>query len=120
MTPATHDITIRRGDTFRLFFRLRYKNPDGTLGDYADLTLWGSGLAQVRASADGALITTMTVTKSNQVTYTGGILLTIPDDVTALLDFTTAVWDFEITNDLGETDTYLEGSAKFTKDVSHP
>jgi hypothetical protein len=121
MIPAPLDITIRRGDTFRLFFRLRNKLPDGTPGDYSDLTAWGTGLAQVRATTDAAVLVEMTVTKANQVTYPGGILLSIPDDVTALLDLPSGCkWDFEITNNLGETDTYLEGAVTFKKDYSRP
>lgn len=122
MIPAKQDIEIRRGDTFRLFFRLRNKLPNGDPGDYPDLTSWGSGLAQVRDAVDGTIIWTMTVTKANQVTYPGGILLSITDTLTKSA-FPTPVpaqgkWDFEIENDLGETDTYLGGDVTFTKDVS--
>src|SRR5687768_1140000 len=112
MIPASHDITIRRGDTFRLFFRLRTKNPDGSPGDYPDLSLWGAGLAQVRDGSD-AVVWTMVVTKANQTTYPGGVLLSITDALTASAfpagTLTGFKWDFEIENDLGETDTYLEG-----------
>jgi hypothetical protein len=41
--------------------------------------------------------------------------------VTALLDLPSGCkWDFEITNNLGETDTYLEGAVTFKKDYSRP
>lgn len=122
MIPAKHDITIRRGDTFRLFFRLRTKNPDGTPGDYQDLTSWGLGLAQVRDGQD-AVVWTMTVTKANQVTYPGGVLLSITAALTTSAfpaTLTGHKWDFEIENDLGETDTYLEGDVTLVKDVSRP
>jgi hypothetical protein len=119
MIPAPQDISIRRGDTFRLFFRLRKKNADGTPGDYQNLDTWGAGLAQIRAGVDGALIVALVVTKANQVNYPGGVLLTIADDVTATLEIPSgAKWDFEIENDLGEVDTYLAGDVTFTKDVS--
>lgn len=123
MIPAQHNITIRRGDTFRLFFRLREKQPDGSPGDYPDLTGWGDGLAQVREGIDGTVIFTMTVTKANQVSYPGGILLSIADDTTKD-DFpdpmpSSPVWDFEIVNSLGETDTYLAGDVTLVKDVSY-
>ena len=123
MIPAPVPITIRRGDTFRLFFRLRRKNADGTPGTYPVLATWGPGLAQVRSAIDGTVIFTMTVTKSDQNTYPGGILLTIPDETTksqwpANNQGSTAVWDFEIANELGEVDTYLEGPVTLVKDVS--
>lgn len=122
MTPAPLNITIRRGDTFRLFFRLRNKNPDGTPGTYPDLTTWGDGLAQVRANADAPdPIVEMAVSKGNQATYPGSVLLTIADDVTAGLTIPAgSVWDFQMVNELGETDTYLEGTVTFSKDVSKP
>lgn len=125
MIPAQADITIRRGDTFRFFFRLRKKNTDGTPGEYPVLTTWGSGLAQVRSAVDGTVVFTMTVTKANQTTYPGGVLLTIPAATTGGVAFpagaspANGVWDFEIANDLGEIDTYLEGSVTYAKDVSH-
>lgn len=126
MIPTRLNITIRRGDTFRLFFRMRKKNPDGTPGDYVNLDTWGAGLAQVRTDYDAPVMFSMTVTKSNQTLYPGGVLLTIDDDVTAAADFTPemvdkkfrGVWDFEISNDLGETDTYIEGDVTFKLDVS--
>lgn len=124
MIPAKLDITIRRGDTFRLFFRLRNKLPNGDPGTYPDLTTWGTGLAQVRDAIDGTIIWTMSVTKANQTTYPGGVLLTIADDLTKSA-FPSPVptggiakWDFELTNDLGETDTYIEGDVTLKKDVS--
>lgn len=125
MRPATKNIFIKRGDTFRLFFRLRKRNVDGTAGEYPDLTTWGTGLAQIRpAKTSTEVIVTMAVTKADQATYPGGVLLTIADDVTADLTLTpgltVAVWDFQISNDLGENDTYLEGDVEFSLDVSRP
>ena len=128
MIPTVLPITIRRGDTFRQGFRIRKRNPDGTVGDYVDLTNWGPGLAQVRIDYDAPVLFDMTITKGNQLAFPGFVLLTIPDDVTAAADFTPEMvdkkfrgkWDFEIANDLGEKDTYIEGDVKFTLDVSRP
>lgn len=122
MVPASRNITIRRGDTFRLFFRLKYVNVDSSV-TYPDLTSWGSGLSQVRQGVDGSIVATMAVTKSNQTTYPGGILLSISAATTAALNpnpTNDLVWDFEITNHLGENDTYIEGAVTFVKDVSKP
>lgn len=116
MIPASHEINIRRGDTFRLYFRIKNKS-----GTYPNLTGWGTGLAQVRDEVDGTVIFTMTVTKGNQTTYPGSVLCMIASAVTKAADFdlhNKGVWDFEITNDLGETDTYIEGPVVLEKDVS--
>lgn len=119
MIPATLDLTIKRGDTFRQFFRLRNKDANGDPSTYPDLTSWGAGLSQIRANADSdTVVATMTITKANQVTYPGGILLTLSAATTASIPAGNYVWDFEIANDLGETDTYLDGAVTVTKDVS--
>ena len=124
MKPAKLDepLFIRRGDTFRFFFRLRKRNPDGSTGDYQDLTTWGPGLAQVRASKDGIVLWTCTVTKSNQTTFPGGVLLSIPAASTKSAFPSPipaeATIDFEIANDLGEVDTYWEADVTLEKDVS--
>ena len=121
MIPAPLDIVIKRGDTFRQFFRLRFKDANGDPGDYPDLTTWGTGASQVRLTteeADPPLIE-LVVTKANQALYPGGILLSIPSATTRDLPLTpVAVWDFEIENDLGETDTYLAGAASVVADVT--
>lgn len=127
MIPASKDITIRRGDTFRYFFRLRQKDPlTGDWGSYQNLTTWGAALAQVRTAVDGTVLFTMTGTKADQTAFPGGMLLTIAAGTganqTAGASFPASlapgVWDCQLTNDLGEVDTYLAGIVTFTKDVS--
>lgn len=123
MKPAPLDtLTIRRGDTFRFFFRLRKKNTDGSPGAYQDLTNWGGGLAQVRNVKDGNILWTCTITKSNQTTFPGGVLLTISAADTKTQwpspQPAEAIIDFEIANDLGEVDTYWEAPVELAKDVS--
>ena len=125
MKPAELDIDITRGDFFSLFFRVRKKLPDGTSGDYEDLTDW-TGLAQIRATYDAPTpLATFTVTFADQVTYKGGVLLSLADTVTSTLDYTEelpskviGLWDVQLTNTLGEPSTYLAGDVTLWKDVS--
>lgn len=46
------------------------------------------------------------------------ITLTIPDEVTATLDFNIAVYTLEFENYLGETSTFAKGSISFEKEVT--
>jgi hypothetical protein len=124
--PYAQDIEVYRGDFFSFFFRVYRVNPDGSQGAYEDLTGW-TGLAQIRASEnDASVIATFTFTPANQTTFPGGVLLSLDETVTET--FTLAgqatsgklgVWDVQLTNTLGEPNTYIKGAVMLEKDVSH-
>lgn len=125
MKPATQDIEIYRGDAFSMFFRIRRKNADGTDGAYEDLTSW-SGIAQIRATTDDSTkIADFVVTFSDQTLYPGGCLISLTAATTSTLTFTgtgntkaIGVYDVQLTNTLGEPNTFLTGAVNLTKDVS--
>jgi hypothetical protein len=75
----------------------------------------------------GSVVATFTVTLADQTTYPGGVLITLDDSITVALTFTPAgteirkeigKWDIQMTNTLGEKNTYLSGAVFLTKDVS--
>lgn len=128
MQPVVQDITVRQGDRFDLFVRLREKvwNPalnagagDWEPGDYIDLT--GKTVrSQIRNdAADATVRAEFTVAISNQVTLKGGCLLTLfPDDTKVLT--ANGVYDVEIetTATPTDTETFLEGAVTLVKEVT--
>ena len=129
MIPAPVNITIRRGDTKNIFFRVRERTWNPALnggaggyeaGPYRDLTGW-SVLSQIRESKDAAdPAATFAVTLSNQTTTPGGVTLKLTAAVTKdmVLPPTGGVWDVQLTDAAGDVHTYIEGSVAFEKDVS--
>lgn len=125
MKPASQNIDITRGDFFSIFVRLRPKNVDGTPGDYTSLAGW-TGKAKAKADYDTVeVLATFTVTLADQVAYPGGVLVSLDDTVTSTLSFVGAgqskkigIWDLEMTNTLGEPNTFLTGDVTLWKDVS--
>lgn len=128
MKPAvlSKNLYIKKGDYFRFFFRVRHKNPDGTPGDYVDLTNYTALKSELRPSKGNAtLYGSFTCTKADQGTFPGGVLLTMTDTVTGALTGITpgvgvAVMDFQMKNDLGEPDTYLEAAVDYDLGVTTP
>jgi hypothetical protein len=130
MQPATKDITIRRGDTKEIFFRVRTKVWNGTTlawepGGYKDLTGY-TVAAQVRETKDAVgVLLTFAVTLGNQADLEngrGGVLLKIPGSETAAVPLATVtgVYDVQFTEPDGDPFTYLEGNVLFTEDVTRP
>lgn len=125
MKPANQDIEIYRGDVFNFFFRVRDILPDGTQGDYRNLTGW-TGKAVIRSALDASgVLATFVVTFADQSLYPGGVLLSLSNTITAGLTFSgtgrsvvIGLWDVELTNDLSEPNTFLTGNVTLTKDVS--
>ena len=123
MRPGVADIDITRGDTFNAFFRIKRKSD----GVYVPLTGW-SGIAQIRVAYDDVTpLASFTVTLANQVSYPGGVLVTMAKTVTATLNYAEPVaskqigiWDCQMTNDIGEDNTFLAGKVTLWKDVSRP
>jgi hypothetical protein len=130
MQPAVKDITIRRGDTKELFFRVRTKVWNATTsawepGPYKDLTGY-TVAAQVRTAKDAtSILLTFAVTLGNQADLTNGrgaVLLKIPGTDTAAVPLATVtgVYDVQFTEPDGDPFTYLEGNVLFTEDVTRP
>lgn len=125
MIPAPVDITLRRGDTKLIFFRVRQRTWDNALGKwvpgaYRDLTGW-SVLSQIRVTADAPdpPLATFSVTLSNQATTPGGVTLRLAPAVTSALDLPEGgVWDVQLTDGAGDVFTYIAGAVSFEKDVS--
>lgn len=119
MKPAPLDIDVYRGDFWSLFFRVRKRDAAGVLIGYEDLTGW-TGISQIRETEDSvALLAEIMVTFSDQVAYPGGVLLSMSGTVTSGLNFLKpAKWDVQLTNTLGEPNTFLKGNATLDKDVS--
>ena len=130
MEPAKKDITIRRGDTKEIFFRVRTKVWNATTslwgpGPYKDLT--GYTIASQVRQTKGANTTLLDfdVTIGNQADVTNGrgaVLLKIPGSETATVptNVATGVYDVQFTEPDGDPFTYLEGNVLFTEDVTRP
>jgi hypothetical protein len=129
MIPYPKDIKVRRGDTKRIFFRVRERvwNPalnggagGWEAGPYRDLTGW-TVLAQIRETTESAEPTaTFTTTLSNQTTTPGGVELKLAPAVTAAMTLPAAGggWDVQLTDLAGDVHTYIEGKVTFEKDYS--
>jgi hypothetical protein len=125
--PAVQDIEIYRGDAFSFFFRVAMYDPvTKAKTGYEDLSGW-TGVAQIRASRDAASpLASFVVTFANQASYTGGVLLTLSSTTTSALNLGNNIdsgvigsWDVQLTNTLGEPNTFIQGSVTLTKDVTH-
>jgi len=127
MKPAKHDIEIRRGDTYELFFRVRTRvwNPTTEVweaGAYRDLTGY-EVTAQLRTAADAATVEIeFTCVLTNQTTVPGGVLVRATPAQTQALIITAGVYDVQLDPDGTGDDkyTYLEGDVTITKDVTRP
>ncbi len=124
MIPAVRDIEIKKGDTFRLFFRVRAMLPNGSPGDYYDLT--GTFPKAQLKKADGTQMAEFSATLGDQVAFPGSILLRLGPVTTAGLEVTTtAKYDVQVSSvdpttidDSDDVDTYLEGKATILADVT--
>lgn len=123
MKPWPHDLSIRRGDTKELFFRVRERVWDETTsayipGAYRDLTGW-TVLAQYRATEDAnEVLAEFAATIMDQGVTPGGVLLRLTPAQTASLTILTGVWDCQLTDPAGDVYTYIAGKVAVDKDVS--
>lgn len=120
MMPMTLNLGVRRGDVVKVFTRLRLYDALGSPGLYMDLT----GLtpkAQIRPTVDSNNVTAEFVcTLSNQTVAAtkGGVLLYIPSSVTSTFTSGSFVWDFQLTDAVGDVNTYMAGTVIVTGDVT--
>lgn len=124
MIPGKHNTTITKGDTFRLFFRARQKNPDGTPGDYYDFTGMFP-MAQLRDNT-GALVADFEATLGNQVAFPGSIQIRLgPVSTAALPVAANYKYDVQVSSvdpttltDDDDNDTFLGGVIAVEDDVT--
>lgn len=129
MIPVSLPITIRRGNTKEIFFRVRDRVWDDTAnewvpGPYRDLTDYEIN-AQVRetATSQTPLLTFMaTMGDQTNPELRGSILLKVTDEATATVpaELKNGVWDCNLTEPDGDTFTYIEGIVTFTTSVTKP
>lgn len=125
MQPGKLDLTLTRGDSFELYFRIRNPSPDGgvTPGDYKDLTGY-TGKAQIRTEEDATEVLAelgVTIPDQTVAENLGGVLITLTKEQAADLPVTsgtdTHTWDIQLTK-AAENQTYLKGKVKVNKDTT--
>lgn len=120
MQPISRNVTIRRGDTFKIGFRLAHMDDDGNpVYDY-NFTGW-TGKAQLRRSAN--LVTVeleFDVAIADQSLSPGLVWVTAAADDTAALDIESGVYDVQLTSPTDEVMTIAEGDAEIAQDVTRP
>lgn len=124
MIPASRDIEIKKGDTFRLFFRVRAMLPNNSPGDYTDLT--GTFPKAQLKDDTGALMAEFETTLGDQVAFPGSIQIRLGPVTTAgLAVVSNAKYDVQVSSvdpatltDDDDVDTYLEGGAEVIEDVT--
>lgn len=117
--PAPIRLDGYRGDTFRQDLRLR-SIVNGVLGDPLDLTGY-TFAAQVRSSADGALLGTMTCTVNPNQTHVdtkGFLVLYMAPATTAAIPPGEWVWDLQMTEPDGDVFTRAKGPFIQDSDVT--
>lgn len=125
MIPVKRNITIRIGDVHEIFFRIRQKVWDGTAwvpGPYQDLTGWEI-LIQVRQTTETEVLLTYTTTFGDQedvVSGRGAVYAKLLATQTETVDrtITKGGYDIQVTDDIGDPRTFVEGDVVFTKDWS--
>jgi hypothetical protein len=115
--PATHNITVYRGDTYTE--TITYK--EGAEGVEVGRTLAGATiLAQIRTETGAASATaSFTCTPdADQVTNPGKFVMTLPPAQSTLLTGTSYVYDVQVTWSDGKVQTLKAGTITVTQDVS--
>jgi hypothetical protein len=117
MVPATHPITVYRGDAFNQPYRLRERLADGTSGDPLDLT-GCTVAAQIRQDADSTtVLATFTCSLGTDL---GVVNTSLTGEQTGELvgSGPIGVWDLQVTWPDGTPRTYLRGRVTLVKDVT--
>jgi hypothetical protein len=121
MIPAPFNFTMKRGDTFEIFLRMKEMVLVGTEyveGDYVNLTDW-VGLMQVRQSEDAPEIdATFDIVIADQGVVLGGFFIRMSAATSAALTIATGKYDLQFTLPDDSVFTYLSGVVTLSKDVS--
>lgn len=112
---ATSNITIDQGATFVKAYRWKV---DGVAVDLTGYT----AKMQVRKKASATSEVLLEASSANgRVTITaleGRVAIKIPDEITAALDFSEAVWDLELTSPAGDVKRLVQGTVTLDKEVT--
>lgn len=121
MNPAPFDFTMKRGDTFEIFTRVREMVLVGSeyvQGDYVNITGW-TGLMQARQTEDAPEIdATFDIVIADQGVTLGGYFIRMTAATSAALTFATAKYDLQFTLPDTSVHTFLTGVVTLSKDVS--
>jgi hypothetical protein len=109
MIPGKYSLSLYRGDTWRVQFRL-WEDAERT--DPADLT-GVTALAEIRDKSAGLKITPITLV----ITLPNVITASLSPDETAHLPMS-GVWDLQLTLGNGDIQTILAGLVSVTSDVT--
>lgn len=130
MNPTQKNITVRRGDTKEIFFRVRTKVWDAVTskyvpGPYKDLTGYTvtSQIRETKGSATTLLVFTVTTgDQADLIDGRGSVYGKIQDEDTqdVSLAINAGVWDVQFENSTGDKSTYIEGTVTFESDVTRP
>lgn len=128
MIPTLKNITIRRGDTKELFFRVRTKVWDDVElkfvpGPYKDLTGYTieSQVRESKSSPSTLLVFGVTVgNQADPESGLGSVLLKLTAAQTASvpIEITSGVFDVQFTEPDTDAFTYIEGTVTFMEDVT--
>lgn len=117
--PVGKNLTIYKGDSYEISFRLRGRDENGDPGDYVDLS-GCTAKAQVRQSEDAvSVMAEFTAEIPNQaLDDMGRVNLSLTPEQTGAAGFQAGKWDCQITWPNGSVKTYLSGSVAVTKEVT--
>lgn len=125
MIPLPVQITIRRGDTKEISFRVRrwvLNELTGVLEpvEYRDLTGW-TVLSQIRSTEDSTTVVaefTPTIPDQSILANRGFVYLKLTPVQTEGIIIESGVWDAQLTDPGGDVYTYVAGPVVIAKDVS--
>lgn len=114
-TPATQNIALYQGDTWKQTMHVYGRNMDGSQGDPVDLT-GATPTAQIRATESSPIAIDITCALTDQGTDPGGIDMSLTAEET-----TQAVkgkWDLQLEWSNGDIQTLVKGSVTVTAEVT--
>jgi hypothetical protein len=115
MGTLKYDIKVRKGANFKL--NIACQNDDRSAKDLTGYT----AKAQVRATYGAAVALMDASTANGQITINapGGIvMINVPQATTEAMNWTSGVWDLEITSAGGVIDRIVEGFASLSQEVT--
>lgn len=115
MPAATHDILVEQGATY--ISNLVWKDSDNVPIDLTGYT----ARMQFRRTKSATTALLSATTENGYITLGGAagtIDISIPDDITAALTVTRAVYDLELISSTGVVTRLIEGDVEISKEVT--